>query len=109
MHAAHTVRGDYGDGVALHLIGEGDVRVAVAQKSPYMLGWHPIHKPEEHEHQPTPTAVYRVRGQHVTHVTVLFPTQNTACPVEAVYHTAEGCILKTKTGMITLSDTDYTF
>ena len=65
---------EYGDGVSLHLLTTGQVRVVKGQTQPYMCGWKPVHAGSaEHEHQPVPTTIVTARGASTACATLLYP------------------------------------
>lgn len=78
VQGAH-IDADYGDGVHFHLIGMSEPVIVEGQKEPLFIGWRPIHGPGDHEHQPSPTAMYSYRGREMTVATLLFPTTD-SCP-----------------------------
>ena len=75
----------YGDGVALQIVGDVTPRVAVGQSEPYMLGWQPIHATGDHEHLPTPTAVFaHPKRKDLKTPICLVPTKGEPSPIESV-------------------------
>ncbi len=69
------VDADYGDGISLTLVSDAPFRIVKGQKTPTLLGWHPIVTPGEHEHLPTPTVISEITGRGGCTATILCPSE----------------------------------
>ena len=79
-----TYTADFGDGITFSIIGSEMPEAVVAQKSPYWMGWRPIHSPVEHEHAPAPCLRYPCVGKEQRLITVLYPSNNGEVAIKAV-------------------------
>ena len=75
---------DFGDGVTMSVIGDVIPEIISGQKEPYMLGWRPVHKTEEHEHNPAPCLRYTRNGGNVRIITALYPSDNGECVLSGI-------------------------
>ena len=79
-----TYTADFGDGVTFSIISSEKPEAIVAQKTPYWMGWRPIHSPVEHEHAPAPCIRYPYYGKEQRLITILYPSNNGEVAIKAV-------------------------
>jgi hypothetical protein len=99
----------FDDDVALQIVGDATPRVAIGQTEPYMLGWKPIHATGDHEHLPTPTAVFaHPKRKDLKTPVCLVATKGEESPIESVSIEENTLYIRCKDGSIeTLSLKDY--
>ena len=106
----NTYTADFNDGVTMSVISDIAPEVIIGQTEPYMMGFRPVHKAEEHEHAPAPCLKYTKTGKSARFATILYPSNNGEVPFEkAEVCSTEGVysIVKKDGGMIVINATDY--
>jgi hypothetical protein len=80
----------HGNGATLTLTSTAYPTVQIAQKYPEFMGWRPIRRPDDHEHEPAPVLAFTKSGICETVATVAYPAPTADVPKIDIFCDSEG-------------------